>query len=683
MKKLQLSVMLLIVLSVLFVTAFGNTVAFDSSYNGNGYSILPIVSGQNYSLGNSFAIQSDGKIVIAGNIVRNNQQDEFALARINTDGSLDTSFGTNGIVSTTVGTSDSASKVRILSDGKILLAGSSWTEGQAYNIMLVRYNSDGSLDTTFHTTGYLSQNINGGSYDYPGDFAVLSDGKIVVVGGSGATQLTDNILIMRFNEDGSLDSTFDGDGILTMTTTAGGAAGPIIIQSDGKYLIGGYRNDGTKPNFLLMRLNPDGTLDGSFGTNGTTISSVSPDPNYISAIDRQSDGKIIAAGSNFIVRYTPDGILDTTFGTSGSARTPSVYETTGVRVAAGDKILVSSRGVYRFLPNGVLDTRFNNGGFRSMGSGNITCTSSAVEIQTDGKIVLGGSCGTPSNFTVARFQETRTKRFMDFNGNDLTDVSIFRPSNGQWWYLNGSSQIVVGQFGTATDLPVPADFTGDGRTDVAVFRPSTGEWFVLRSEDNSFYSFPFGTSGDIPVAADYDGDDKADAAVFRPSSNQWYIQMSTGGTFITTFGAAGDKPVPSDYDGDYKTDIAIYRPSSGQWWIQRSSDSNFNVFQFGTATDKPVPGDYTGDNKTDAAFWRPSTGEWFVLRSEDFSYYSVPFGLSDDLPTPGNYAGDGKYDFAVYRPSTNAWHVQPNGGSYFYRVFGQAGDVPLENGFVP
>lgn len=688
MKKLSFRIIGLLVVSALFVTgAFGNTVTHDTSFNGTGYSIQTIVPHPHYSLGNSFAIQSDGKIVLAGDVVRNSQQDEFGLVRINTDGTLDTSFGTNGVVIAMLGSnSDSIRKVRIQPDGKILLAGRSWAVGSASNIMLVRYNSNGTLDTTFNSTGYVTYNVSGASEEYAGDIALQPDGKIVVVGDSiPSFGAPGKILVMRFNANGTLDTTFDGDGVLLITTPAGGAAGQVIVLSDGKLLVTGYRNDGAKPNFVLMRLNSDGTSDTSFGTGGSTTTSVSSDANYISSTDRQSDGKIVVVGSNYIARYSADGILDTSFGTGGKTRVPSVYETNFIRVTAGDKILVSSRGAYRFTADGVLDTHFNNGGFRHMGIINLTCFSSAIEIQTDGKLLIGGNCGgSVSNFTVVRFEETRTKRFLDFNGDGLTDVSIFRPSNGQWWHLqNLATQTFAAQWGLSTDRPVPADFTGDGKTDVAVFRPSTGEWFILRSEDNSFYSFTFGTSGDMPLAADFDGDDKADYGVFRPSTGIWYIQKSTDGFMAATFGASGDKPVPSDYDGDFKTDIAIYRPSTGEWWINRSSDGSTYLLQFGTSSDSPVQGDYTGDNKTDAAIFRPSTGEWLVLPSEGGSDFRMHFGMNGDLPTPGNYGGDGRFDFVVYRPSENRWYFQLTGGPFFARYFGAAGDQPLANLFVP
>ncbi|HEX8288818.1 MAG TPA: BACON domain-containing carbohydrate-binding protein [Pyrinomonadaceae bacterium] len=271
----------------------------------------------------------------------------------------------------------------------------------------------------------------------------------------------------------------------------------------------------------------------------------------------------------------------------------------------------------------------------------------------------------------------------DFDGDGKSDLSIYRPAVGEWWYLkssNGGNGAF--QFGSASDKIVPADYTGDGKTDIAFFRPSTGEWYILRSEDFSFYSFPFGTSGDIPAPADYDGDGRADAAVFRPSNTTWYISKSTGGTIIQQFGAANDVPVVADYDKDGRADIAIYRPSLGEWWISRTTAGGI-AFQFGSSTDKPVPGDYTGDGKTDVAFFRPSSGEWFILRSEDNSFYSFPFGANGDIPSAGDYDGDGKTDAAVFRPSNSTWYVQRSASGTLIQTFGQASDKPVPNAFVP
>jgi len=284
-----------------------------------------------------------------------------------------------------------------------------------------------------------------------------------------------------------------------------------------------------------------------------------------------------------------------------------------------------------------------------------------------------------SSFTCAAIG---AKAPFDFDGDRKTDISIFRPSVGQWWYQRSSDLLVPAvTFGVSTDKLTPADFTGDGKTDVAFFRPATGEWFVLRSENSTFFAFPFGANGDVPAPADYDGDGKADATVFRPTNTTWYINKSTGGTTTTPFGAAGDLPVAADYDGDGKADIAIFRPSVGQWWVQRSTAGLLAV-TFGSSTDKTVQGDYTGDGKADVAFWRPATGEWFVLRSENFTFFGFPFGASTDNPVPGDYDGDGKFDAAVFRPSNVTWYLLRSTAGSTAQAFGAAGDLAVPNAYV-
>ena len=293
-----------------------------------------------------------------------------------------------------------------------------------------------------------------------------------------------------------------------------------------------------------------------------------------------------------------------------------------------------------------------------------------------------GNPASGSQNTLATTPQTRPR--FDFDGDGKSDISIYRPSVGQWWYARSSDGgNYAAQFGNSTDKIVPGDFTGDGKTDIAFFRPTTGEWFVLRSDDGSFYSFGFGTSGDIPAPADFDGDGKDDVAVFRPSTSTWYVAKSTGGFIIQQFGQVGDAPVVADYDGDNKADIAIYRVSSGQWWIQRTT-MGLIAFQFGNSTDKPVQGgDYTGDGKSDVALFRPGTGEWFVLRSENQTYYSLPFGTNGDVPAPGDFDGDGKIDVTVFRPSTNIWYSARTTAGTLIQSFGQAGDTPVPNAFVP
>ena len=280
------------------------------------------------------------------------------------------------------------------------------------------------------------------------------------------------------------------------------------------------------------------------------------------------------------------------------------------------------------------------------------------------------------------FTQINKTRF-DFDGDGLADISIFRPSNGQWWYQQSSDNNVRAiTFGVSTDKPVPADYDGDGKTDIAIFRPATGEWFVLRSSNNSYFSVPFGISTDKPAPGDYDGDGFADMAVFRASEGTWYINKTTGGVQITQWGTAGDVPVNEDYDGDGKADIAIFRPSNGQWWLNRST-AGISAATFGVNTDKAVPADYTGDGKADIAIFRPSNGNWFILRSEDSSFFAFPFGSSGDVPAPGDYDGDGKFDAAVFRPSNSTWFIQRSTAGILIQGFGTTGDLPIPNAFVP
>ena len=308
-----------------------------------------------------------------------------------------------------------------------------------------------------------------------------------------------------------------------------------------------------------------------------------------------------------------------------------------------------------------------------------------------GKITLyaAGNCANSDGSTSGDYIHTGSAStyagtaIATFDGDGKTDVSVWRPSTGVWYYKRSTDNVVFAYlFGTNGDKIVTGDYDGDGKSDLAVWRPSNGTWYVFFTTSGSFIAAPFGLSTDIPVVGDYDGDGKTDFTVFRPSTGTWYIQQSTAGFMAQQFGQANDKPVPGDYDGDGKTDVAVWRPSTGLWYIYRSSSQSVAIYLFGQNLDKPAEGDYDGDGKTDLAVWRPSNGTWYVLPSTTGSFYAQPFGISTDKLAPGDYDGDGKTDVAVLRDGV--WYIsRSSDGLVAYDYFGLAGDIPTSAAYIP
>lgn len=328
-----------------------------------------------------------------------------------------------------------------------------------------------------------------------------------------------------------------------------------------------------------------------------------------------------------------------------------------------------------------------NGGGRGSTVLAIPSTAAVVGSTFVGRWYIGDP-GAPNGVAVSQafsftvFGEATTAalaRKADFDGDQKTDISVFRASEGNWYVLQSSNGSVnsshFGQFG---DVITPGDYDGDGQADFAVFRGGT--WYILRSRDG-FTGVAFGLATDRPVPADYDGDGKDDVAVFRPTEGMWYILQSRDGFRALPFGANGDKAIAGDFDGDGKADPAVYR--NGTWYLAQSTAGVRGV-AFGVADDRPVMADYDGDGKFDIAVWRPSNGAWYYLRSSDQSFVAIGFGIATDQPSPGDYDGDGKTDVAVYRASEGNWYIlQSSNGTSRAANFGNAQDVSVPNANVP
>jgi subtilisin-like proprotein convertase family protein len=272
----------------------------------------------------------------------------------------------------------------------------------------------------------------------------------------------------------------------------------------------------------------------------------------------------------------------------------------------------------------------------------------------------------------------------DFDGDGRTDLSVFRPSDGNWYLNRSTAGFGVINFGVATDVIAPGDVDGDGKTDEVVFRASaatgTPDFFTLRSSTNTVSGVEWGTTSDVPVIADYDGDNKDDFAVWRPSTGDFWLLQSTAGARHYHFGVSTDKPVPADYNGDNRTDFAVFRPSNGTWYIADNVTNAVTTTAWGISTDIPVFADYDGDGKDDMAVFRPSNGTWYIINSGGGTSVIV-FGASGDVPVPGDYDGDGKYDQAVYRAGT--WFVNKSTSGVTIQPFGVATDRATPRAYLP
>jgi uncharacterized delta-60 repeat protein len=287
--------------------------------------------------GGDVAIQSDGMIVVGGTSFRN-PVSQFAVVRYKSDGSLDPNFGSGGKLRTAFGTTANAFADALVVEpgGKIVVAGYT-ADASGANFALARYNPNGTLDTGFGTGGKVTTS-------FPDSAVVTGmarqpDGKIVVAGllvnyDDPTSYPLRGFALARYEPDGSLDSTFGSGGKVTTSVGQGSAAFSVALQADGKIVAGGFAlvygpADELGGEFALVRYGTDGTLDGAFGSGGKVTTEVGTGDGSINAVAIRPDGKIVAAGTSSgdsgygfaLARYQPGGSLDTSFGTNGQVHT--------------------------------------------------------------------------------------------------------------------------------------------------------------------------------------------------------------------------------------------------------------------------------------------------------------------------------------------------------------------------
>lgn len=736
----------------------------DTGFDGDGIAITKYdnSSANAPDEAQDIAIQSDGKIVVVGHTSFGGII-QFLVLRYNTDGSLDTSFDSDGKVITSFtdqlgpGADDCqyfGKSAAIQSDGKIVVGGDLSTGAFCPSdpgVAIARYNTDGSLDTSFGGgDGKLVKNDDPDLLTSFGDLALMRDsnvnpsGRKIVVSG---TKDDGYFGIITFGNTGGLSCTFAPSGsecINTFIHSGPNNAGPstsvltyeVVDGEDSNWYIvaAGHMAEtfSSDQDFFAARyVENNGVIsqDGSFGCGSppgcagyTMVNFTNPVDNDNHAdlepeITREpATNKLILTGDSHeqggpstqsfgTARLNQNGTLDTSF--SGDGKVLSHFER-GLTKVPGCVISLSTRcrseGVavtlqsdnkivavgatdgpgaldltasIRLNTNGTVDKGFGWNGRRSHPLVTSYSRLLAVAVNSSGDIFAAGRAQTGStngtfDVVVLKYKGGSFNRpgvNNDADDDGKSDLHLFRYSpsgsslNWLTTYSRGSTPYSAANYeawGTTGDLPTPMDYDGDSILDLAVFRPSSGEWYIIESNKltNSSYTLvSFGTSGDKPIVGDYDGDGRDDLAYYRDSNNTFYIQRSTAGSYSAAYGTTGDKPVVGDFNGDGSNDLAYFRPSNGTWYWQPIGGSS-SSFAFGSSGDIPAPADYDGDGTTDFAVFRPSTGIYYIQRSTD-GFYAVSWGTSGDIPIPNDYDGDHRADIAVWRAqsSNSPWYI--------------------------
>jgi uncharacterized delta-60 repeat protein len=617
-------------------------------------------------------VLSDRKILVAGTFETVNGVPRKNLVRLNPDGSIDTSFNAGAVMTSTF----SITGIQLLSDGKILLSGAFGSDGAGGVRNVLRLNPDGSADSAF--TSFPSSSGASSSLFVPERAEQLANGKIILCGDFTGASGNTRANVARFNNDGSYDPTF--------TTTLDVWCNDVKALADGKYFLGGFFSTvdgGAKQG--MARFNGDGTLDNSFDLIPPPGGRVNP-----WKIVLKPDGKI-ALYSRVFSQSSPAGDLLTTINAGGGGWTGfpnGIFGGQNVDFAflSGQRTLVthefSEAEFYRINADGSQDISMNTVTFSSQSH------IYAIAAQADGKILVGGLPLFINGVTVGSLIRLKPDSVpapapFDFDGDGKTDISVFRPGDRYWYtHLSGGSYVFT-NWGLSADKPVAADYDNDGRADIAVFRG--GIWYIIKSSNSAVDIRSFGAANDHPFTADYNGDHRVDMVVRQAQGGSvlWRFQDFEIAGLQTNLQVDNEQPldipVTGDFNGDGEAEVGFFR--NGDWYSKNAGASSLTAhFLWGMNGDIPVPGDYDGDGRTDYAVFRPSSGVWYILGSAT-GYTAAQWGIAGDIPIPGDYDGDGKMDIAVYRGGS--WYLLQSTAGFNGESWGLAGDIPIpaQSGF--
>jgi uncharacterized delta-60 repeat protein len=440
--------------------------SLDLSFANNGIGQIGT-----YEWGNDVAIQADGRAIVAGWAVGQfpgYYSSAFMVRRLTSQGTPDLTFGNGGRVLTNVGYNGMADAIAIQPDGKFVVVGSRGGNWDNHPIVIVRYNADGSLDSSFGTGGSMSF-LPGGLPGMASDVVIQPDGKIVIVGSANNSGSNFVMMTARLTSSGSLDGTFGSGGVVRAPVSSYNQdANAVEIADDGKVLVAGYtqRLDtsvyaccATAMQIAVLRYDTNGVLDTSFGTAGKATIEL-PKTYGASDIELTQDGSVLVSTDYFVgssresglavIKLAPDGLLDSGFGTSGITKVPiptNALSTPLVEIALSTSIVEQSDGsiligggasnssgymdklvLSRVTPAGNLDSTFGNGGLVITNPGRQSSNLLALALQPDGLIVAAG--GTDSNNRVSGNQQVLVARYTSSGYSSNSSLSGLSLSTG-------------------------------------------------------------------------------------------------------------------------------------------------------------------------------------------------------------------------------------------------------------
>ncbi|HXE99728.1 MAG TPA: delta-60 repeat domain-containing protein [Solirubrobacterales bacterium] len=542
--------------------------ALDTSFSGDGKQGTDF--GGFFDGAAAVALQADGKIVAVGFAGVTSTGRDFALARYNTNGTLDTSFSADGKQNTDVGGAfDGATAMALQGDGKIVAVGFAGATSAAHDFALARYDTDGSLDTSFSGDG--KQTTDFGGLDGASGVALQGDGKIVAVGTadeSGVAQMAlTKMALARYNTDGSLDTSFSADGKQATTFGGGDAAVGVALQTDGKIVTVGTTEFGVssfsaQSGFALARHNADGSLDTSFSGDGKQTTDLGGAA--ASGVAIQADGKIVVVGANdedfALARYNTNGSLDTSFSGDGKqttdfgpfdAASDVAIQTNGKIVVVGirsDGMGNDDFALARYNPNGSLDTTFSGDGKQTTGFGG-SDRANGVALQADGRIVVVGAGGAGADAVHSDFALAR------YNTNGSLDTS-FSGDGRQTTDFGGLGGLGEGIAEVA--LQANGKIVAVGATGGTNPNGGDSEFALARYNPNGSLDTTF--SGDGKQTTEFGGDDGAGGVALQAggkivavgagglNSNFALARYNTDGSLDTSF--SGDGRQLTDFGGE-------------------------------------------------------------------------------------------------------------------------------------